>query len=1007
MRFHRGLRRSFWWFYAPLILAGFPWGIALPVSAATDTPWVAKWIWHPGADVHGYNQTIVARKEFRLGEPRRARLRVTADSFYRVLVNGRWVNDGPARNWPEHYQYDELDVTSCLHKGNNEIRIIGRYYGVGDFHRVPQQAGLLAQLDVELANGRTFTLGTDGSWKTSVAEAWTPGTPKASIQMEPAELYDARKEPLEFRRAAVLFDATAGPWKDLSPRDVALMSRQPVAFKSFLGARVVRADGADFCLPAARLANPGVIEANHTVSCAGGMAMILELNQERLVRFESDGMKMAIDGQRNERSEFRLGPGRHMVLAFVRDICGHQKEKALRLVEPANVRVNHVLPDKASAAPGPWTRLSLPGAKFENPLDASHENPWCYLRFPEYTFVTNDLRWIHFQDEDPRVAQAKRGYARETDELLSSIKDEAAFREKFTLTGRAEALGYADMFVEDTAWQFYHRQVVGEGAALVRDPAALMHNHAGVTTVWPSPDGDVELLYDLGEQNCGYYDLELVAEAGVKVDVYGIEYIAPDGRLQHTWGNRNGMRCVTKEGVNRFLSLKRRSGRYVFLTLRGFREPIAIHRFQLIESTYPVNYVGSFSCSDARLDRIWEISTRTLKLCMEDTFTDCPLYEQTHWVGDARNESLLAYGVFGAEDLARRCIRLTAESLDRYPIAGCQTPSCWDTILPAWSFLWGISTWDYYWQTGERGWLRQAYPHVIRNLQGAERYVGDRDLFSGPFWNMFDWTGADQSPKTVLHNSMFLVGAIDAALREADVLGDSTHVQWLRKLRARLVGGINRLWDPARKSYPDSVRDDGSISPSTCQHTSFLSVLYDIVEPGNAAAAKANLLEPPEKMVRIGSPFAVLYLYETYEKLGLEDQIIREIYQNYLPMVESGATTVWESFPSGTTGSGGFPTRSHCHAWSSAPSRFLNRIILGMKTTSPGGRTVTISPRLNGLTWARGATATFAGPVHVSWKREGEVLDVTFSAPSGVQAEFVRNDTHAGLKVRVNARDLP
>lgn len=39
---------------------------------------------------------------------------------------------------------------------------------------------------------------------------------------------------------------------------------------------------------------------------------------------------------------------------------------------------------------------------------------------------------------------------------------------------------------------------------------------------------------------------------------------------------------------------------------------------------------------------------------MQDTFTDCPLYEQTHWAGDARNEALIAFGVFGAHDLARR-----------------------------------------------------------------------------------------------------------------------------------------------------------------------------------------------------------------------------------------------------------------------------------------------------------------------------------------------------------------
>src|SRR5690606_2240054 len=120
------------------------------------------------------------------------------------------------------------------------------------------------------------------------------------------------------------------------------------------------------------------------------------------------------------------------------------------------------------------------------------------------------------------------------------------------------------------------------------------------------------------------------------------------------------------------------------------------------------NPVGSFSCSDLRLERVWDISAHTLKLCMEDTFTDCPLYEQTLWVGDARNESVFAFTAFGAEDLARRCIVLAGQSLERYPLVGCQLPSAWDTLLPAWSFLWGISVWDYYFQTGDKAFVKQV-----------------------------------------------------------------------------------------------------------------------------------------------------------------------------------------------------------------------------------------------------------------------------------------------------------
>ncbi len=952
-----------------------------PTSGSESAkPLTAKWIWYPQQDQNPYNQTIVACKSFKWDAVEHASLRITADSYYRLFINGHWVNDGPSRCWPEHFQYDVIDATPYLVKGANEIKIIARYYGVGDFHRVPKQAGLLVQLDGTFKNGKTASLISDSSWQIALAPAWLSGTPKVSIQMEPCEIYDARLEnSRDFKRAQVLYEASAGPWKGLNPRDVALLTRQSVPFKHFLGAKQVKADGLNYCLPAARLVNPGLIEANHSASMACGMATLLTAERPITLNVQSDGMRVTVDGQDGQNGQFTLQAGQHLVLGLVSGIFGHDKEKAVRFMNPS-------------------------GFKLSNPLQNGYENPWCFIRFPEFAVATNDMIWIHFKHDDPRMAKAMDGYGQMVNALLGKVKDLNSFNQE--VGKRAELMPSKTMFVQDIHWQFLNRQVVADASTLLKNPTGLMHENPEVTVIQPGTQGSVELLYDLGEQDCGYYQFEMVADAGVEVDIFSLEYITPDGQLQHSGGNRNGMRYITKEGVNTFTSLKRRSGRYVFMTLRNQTTPVQIRRFQLIESTYPVNYAGSFTCSDARLDKIWDISTRTLKLCMEDTFTDCPLYEQTHWVGDARNESLLAYGVFGATDIARRCINITAQSLERYPIAGCQTPSGWDCLLPAWSFLWGISTWDYYYATGDKAYLKDIYPAVIKNLKGAEQMVNDRNLFSGQFWNLFDWSGIDQNPKAVLHNSMFMVGAIDAALKEADALGDTTHVAWLKALRTRLVKGVNVLWDAQKNSYPDSIRDDNSISPSICQHTSFLSILYDVIEKENVQAAVKNLTNPPEKMVRIGSPFAMLYLYEAYEKLGMEDEIIKEIYRNYLPMVESGATTVWESFPTGTTGSGGFPTRSHCHAWSSAPTRFLNRIILGVKETAPGSTSVSISPRLNGLTWARGTTTTVRGPVSVSWKVDNQKLDVRYTAPEGTKVEFIPNDTFKDLKVTVNGKPL-
>lgn len=949
--------------------------------AAPGGPLTAGWIWIDQEETNPYNQTILARKEFTVDLPLRGRIRISADSFYRLSINGRWVNDGPGRAWPEHFQYDDFDVTPYLRDGRNEISVVARYYGAGDFHRVPRRPGLLVQLDVRQGDERTVTIVSDGSWQAAPAEAWIRNTPKVSIQMEPAELYDATLEAApRYAPAKVVATTEGGPWRGLNPRDVALMTRQPFAFRTFLGANVVRADGWNFCMPAARLAHPGLIEANRNVSCAGGLATLIVNDAPCEVRVQDENVDVAIDGARARDGVFKLAAGKHLLLGIVRNIFGHDKEKAVRFVEPK-------------------------GFRLANPAGDDPSNPFCYVAFPGYDVAEGDLTWPDLELL-PAAAEAKRGYEAEKAELLAAVK--TADELKARLGDRIRRLPFDEMFVQDPYWQFTGRKVVGKADELVVDAQALNHESPTTTVVDPSPDGDVELVYDLGVQNVGYYDFELVADAGVAVDVFSVEYIAPDGRIQFPGGNRNGMRYVTRRGVNTFTSLKRRSGRYVFITLRNQKTPATIRNFRLIESTYPVDQAGSFACSDTRLDRIWFISTRTLKLCMEDTFTDCPLYEQTHWVGDARNESLLAFQVFGAADLARRCIRITAESLGRYPIVGCQTPSSWDVLIPAWSFLWGISIWDYYWYTGDLEALRQFHPAALKNLEGAEKMIGADGLMSGPFWNFFDWSGLDQNRKTVLHNSLFFVGAIDAALKSAEALGDHSRDDWLKATRARLVGGVNALWDSKKGAYPDSVHDDGKPSDSTSQHTSFLAILFGAIDPANREAAARNVLTPPEGMVRVGSPFAALYHYGAMEALGRDDAIVAEIYKNYLPMLEAGASTVWESFASGTTGAGGFPTRSHCHAWSSAPNLYLPRIILGIRPTAPGSSAFEINPRPSGLSWARGAVVTPKGKVSVSWKvDEKGALAIEATAPEGVTLDFARNPETAGKPVTFNGKPAP
>ena len=946
---------------------------AVEGGAMETAPWSASWIWTAAGAAPAYNETIEARKSFTLPELDAASLRITADTTYRLYVNGQWAGDGPGRSWPKHYQYDVLDILPLLRAGENEIRVVAKFFGIGTFHQLPQEPGLLAQLDARAKDGAAVTVASDATWEVRPAAGWTQYAPKQSVQMGLYEIYDARRAGTgDFVPATVHHAATEGPWQDLQPRDCPPLTRIPVTPSLLKSGVVAKFDGMSFVFPTVVWIYDQPVPSNNHVQVSGAFATVLDLAEAGTVRFGADGNAVYVDGKRAKDDTFPLEKGRHFAVVILTEGFGHWRHDTELALYPS--------------AP-----LTL-----RNPLDDAADAPWCFTPFPETKLVMSDMEWSLLGNEKRGEIEARiDGVVRDHQKNSAS---EEGWKARLAPSARKVA---ANETTEAVHRLFQERKPV-EGAAPRLEGADAYAAGTGPLTVPPAAEGDVELVFDLGAQNVGYFELDLEAEAGLEVDIAGVEYIAPDGRVQHTERYRNSMRHVCAEGRNVFTSLSRRAGRFLFVTLRKQTQPAALHAFRMVESTYPVRPVEPFTCSDPRLGQIYDISARTLKLCMEDTFTDCPLYEQTLWVGDARNEALFAFTTFGAEDLARRCIKLAAYSLDDYPMVQCQVPSTWGILLPAWSFQWVLMVWDHYLETADRDFLAWAYPYVVKNLRGADQYNDDRGLFSAPFWNMFDWSGIDDGHRTVTHNAMFAAGAADAAVKCAQILGDTEHLAWLTAYRDRQAAGVEGLWDAGRGWYADAVRGDGTLSQKTCMHTGFLSLLFDLCPKERRGEILEKLLNPPEGMTPIGSPFAMMYFLDALEKEGRGEEIVQAIYRDYQPMLDEGATTVWETFARGTTGRDGFPTRSHTHAWSSAPVRFLPRVVLGVTPEAPGGTAFRVSPRLCGLEWAKGALATPGGPVSVSWKRAGDRVDITASAPRGVMLHFKRNASLEGLDVHLN-----
>lgn len=224
----------------------------------------ASWIWS-GTDAHPTNDYRYFRKvvEAGAGEVLSARFEVSADTAFRLYVNGSLVGHGPARSDPRHKAYDVLDLKDVIVPGKNVIAALVCFEGVGTCADVSMSPGFLLQGELRIGNSVT-QVSTDGTWRTAPAP-YSTAAERISIQLPYPEIYDACSEPVgwngagfddsAWELATVVCAAGKGPWTGLEPRDIPYARSFPVTPERIVSVTAILdgTDAASAGTPAARM----------------------------------------------------------------------------------------------------------------------------------------------------------------------------------------------------------------------------------------------------------------------------------------------------------------------------------------------------------------------------------------------------------------------------------------------------------------------------------------------------------------------------------------------------------------------------------------------------------------------------------------------------------------------------------------------------------------------------------------------------------------------------------
>ena len=383
----------------------------------------------------------------------------------------------------------------------------------------------------------------------------------------------------------------------------------------------------------------------------------------------------------------------------------------------------------------------------------------------------------------------------------------------------------------------------------------------------------------------------------------------------------------------------------------------------------PYEYVGSFTCSDERLNQIYDTSVYTCHLCLQNELWDGIKRDRLIWIGDLAPELKTIKYVFGEVPQIYSALETSARvaPLPRW-INGIATYSLW--------WLINLEEWCFY--TGNTSYLDQQKDYITNLTQLILDNIDDNGYFTPS--DFIDWPSKGFAEAKAGSKGLLCM-ALKACVHMNGYLGNDSLAKTCEKTVARLT---------------NTKESSGS----------FKQIAAFLVLNNMAGQDAANLLKTGG--AQGFSTFMSYYILTAMVKCCSTEETLDALKEYYGAMLDLGATTFWEDFDihwkdnacrldeicddtksdiHGDNGDHCYKGYRHslCHGWSSGPVAFLTEHVLGVNITEAGCKEITIKPNLGSLSFAKGSIATPYGKVEISHTRTADgQIDTKVNAPNEI-----------------------
>lgn len=500
-----------------------------------------------------------------------------------------------------------------------------------------------------------------------------------------------------------------------------------------------------------------------------------------------------------------------------------------------------------------------------------------------------------------------------------------------------------------------------------------------------------EKVIDFGQNLVGWERVKLDGPKGTEVTIQHAEILDNNGNFYTE--NLRSAKATSKyilDGKGEYTFEPRHTFYgFRYIKVEGLEGDLNPEDFEAVAISSNFEDVGSFTSSNSLVNQLQSNIYWGFHGNYVDIPTDCPQRdERLGWTGDAqvffRTATFLGrVDNFFNKWLADIAIEQKADGAVPKIIPNTQPESTWRDGSCGWSDAIMIIPWNHYMAYGDIRVLRDNYPAMRKHVEYMIKLCRNKVYLYDykPHHHYGDWLSYapanDTDGSSASTSKAFLAQAFFC--HGLDILASAAHELGYTEDEAR----YKEIFEKAKQTFMNEFVTPNGLVCSDTQTSYVIALNFNLLPEGMRSGAARRLVNNITRYKdHITTGFlGCSYICNVLTDAGYSNVAYKLLLQDTTPSwlfpVKMGATTIWERWdslnPDGTIPENGMNSFNH-YSYGSIGD-WLYRSAVGIRETSPGYKTFSVTPHVGGGFGNMAAsTVTPYGKISVSWTAESDKL---------------------------------